>query len=354
MEAARALHTATALVNGKVLIAGGYDQTMATLASAEIYDPITGRFSPTDTMGYGRVAAAATLLNDGRVLMVGGQDAKGIAMASVEIYDPITGTFADTGSMLTARLNPTVTRLSDGRVLVAGGYEGTSHGQPLTSAELYQPETGTFVATGSMTTARRNHIATLLNDGNVLIVGGYNGEAVNAPELYNPREGTFKLVDSMSSPRRYPTATLLNNGGVLVAGGYERADGGALASTEIYRSVGQGSSASGGRFVASGSMQAGRGRHTATDLGNGKILITGGYDGQVPLGSAELYDIASCTTTATPSMTTPRWRHTETLLPDGRVLIAGGADATAALASAEIFTPYDRTPWATGLVPLQG
>jgi len=105
MEAARALHTATALVNGKVLIAGGYDQTMATLASAEIYDPITGRFSPTDTMGYGRVAAAATLLNDGRVLMVGGQDAKGIAMASVEIYDPITGTFADTGSMLTARPN---------------------------------------------------------------------------------------------------------------------------------------------------------------------------------------------------------------------------------------------------------
>jgi hypothetical protein len=239
-------------------------------------------------------------------------------------------------------------------VLVAGGYEGTSHGQPLTSAELYQPATGTFVATGSMTTARRNHIGTLLNDGNVLIVGGYNGAAVNAPELYNPREGTFKPADSMSTPRRYPSATLMKDGGVLVAGGYERADGGAQVSTEIYRPQGQGSSATGGSFVASGPMQAARGRHTATDLGNGRILITGGYDGQVPLASAELYDIARGTTTATPSMTTPRWRHTETLLPDGRVLIAGGADATVALASAELFTPYDRTPLIAGLVSLLG
>jgi len=354
MNTARALHTATALANGKVLIAGGYDQTLATLALAEIYDPIIGRFSPTDTMGYGRVAAAATPLKDGRVLMVGGQDASGIAMASVEIYDPITGTFTDTGSMLTARLNPTVTLLSDGRVLVAGGYEGTSHGQPLMSAEVYQPSTGTFVATGSMTTARRNHIATLLNDGNVLVVGGYNGTAVNAPELYNSREGTFMPADSMSTPRRYPSATLMNDGGVLVAGGYERADGGALVSTEIYRPQGQGSSAPGGSFVASGPMQGARGRHTATDLGNGRILITGGYDGQVPLASAELYTIARGTTTATPSMTTARWRHTETLLPDGRVLIAGGADATAALASAELFTPHDRAPLSMGLFTVQG
>ena len=354
MSTARSLHTATSLPNGTVLIAGGYDQTMATLASAELFDPVTGRFSSTDTMSHPRVAAGATQLNNGRILMVGGQDAMGIAMASAEIYDPITGLFSDTGSMLTARLNPTVTLLADGRVLVAGGYEGTSHGQPLASAELYQPDTGRFVATGSMTTARRNHTATHLKDGTVLIAGGYNGESVNSPELYNPRTGTFTNTAPMSAPRRYPSATLLSNGKVLMVGGYERADGGSLASTESYlRSPFYGFSKN-ARFIASGSLQIARGRHTATDLGNGSILIAGGYDGQIALASAELYDIARGTTTATPDMNTPRWRHTETLLPDGRVLIAGGADTTAALASAEIFTADNRSAWVVGLAPLIG
>ena len=142
MSSARSLHTATELPNGDVLIAGGYDTTLATLAtlaSAEIYDPITGLFTPTGSMGAARVAAEATQLRNGKILMVRGQDASGNALASVELFDPITGTFSPTGSLLTARLNPTVTLLGNGRVLVAGGYEGTSRGTPLASAEIYKP-----------------------------------------------------------------------------------------------------------------------------------------------------------------------------------------------------------------------
>lgn len=71
MSSARSLHTATELANGHVLIAGGYDRTLATLASAEIYDPITGLFTPTGSMGAARVAAEATQLRNGKILMVG-------------------------------------------------------------------------------------------------------------------------------------------------------------------------------------------------------------------------------------------------------------------------------------------
>jgi len=87
MASTRSLHTATALTNGTVLIAGGFDSTMATLASAEIYDPITGLFSATGVMSAARVAAEATRLRNGQVLMVGGQDASGNAIASVDLYD---------------------------------------------------------------------------------------------------------------------------------------------------------------------------------------------------------------------------------------------------------------------------
>lgn len=336
MSTQRSLHTATGLANGRVLIAGGYDKTMTTLSSAEIYDPLTRRFSTIKPMKYARVAASATRLKDGRVLMVGGQDAAGVGMASVEIYDPLTGSFTETGSMTIARLNPSVTLLDDGSVLVTGGNKGTSKSPALASAELYRPKTGTFEPTGSMTVARRNHPGTRLKNGNVLIVGGYNGEAVNAPEVYDPKTKLFTSVAAMSTPRRYPSATPLKNGDVLVIGGYAKAEGSPLASAETYK---QSSNAGAGGFVAAGSLLTARGRHTASDLGKGKILIAGGWDGTTALASAELYDTLRGTSSATAPMTTPRWRHTETLLPNGSVLIAGGADANNALASAEIFTP---------------
>lgn len=337
MTSARSLHTATKLSNGSVLIAGGYDSTTATLATAEIYDPVTGIFTPTGSMGAGRVGAEATKLRDGRILMVGGQEASGNAIASVELYDPITGLFSSTGSLLTPRFNPTVTLLKDGRVLVAGGYEGTSQGTPLATSEIYKPKAGRFEGTGSLGTPRRNATATRLRDGTVLVAGGYNGEAVNAPELFNPRTGSFGTTAEMSTPRRYPTANLLPGGEVLITGGFATAEGDPLNSSDRYVRSRWPWLTGTGRFIKSGTMHQARGRHTATKVNNKAILIAGGYDGVEPLASAELYDIKRQTFQEVGPMQTARYRHTATQLDNGIVLIAGGSDASGALATAELF-----------------
>lgn len=339
MLSARALHTATALAIGIVLIAGGYDASASSLNSAELYDPITGLFEATGSMASERVAAEAVRLRGGSILIVGGQDTNGAAIASVELYDPITGLFSPTGPLQTARLNPTVTRLKDGRVLVAGGYGGASGDVPLATAEIYDPESGRFKETDAMSTARRNATSSRLRDGSILVAGGYNGEAVNAPEIFNPRTERFTRADEMSSARRYPTATLLPGGEVWLAGGFATAKGNPLNSSERFQSSGWSWLKGAGRFVTSGNMATARGRHTATRLGQKSVLIAGGLDGVKPLASAELYDIASQTFSTTSSMQTPRYRHTATPLPNGMVLIAGGADESVALATAELFDP---------------
>jgi multimeric flavodoxin WrbA len=174
LNTARASHTSTVLNNGMVLIAGGYNGNV--LASAELYNPATGTFTPTGSLKTARLYHTATLLNNGRVLIVGGNAENGNILASAELYNPATGTFTPTGSLNTARELHTATMIQgamiNGMVLIAGG-QGS--GGALASAELYNPTTGTFAATGSLNTARLYHTATLLNNGTVLIAGGYDG-----------------------------------------------------------------------------------------------------------------------------------------------------------------------------------
>jgi hypothetical protein len=225
--------------------------------------------------------------------MVGGQDSNGTALSSVEIYDPASGHFSPAGDLTISRLNSTATTLADGNVLVTGGYSGaingSSSGIPLASAELYNPSNNSWQAVGSMGTTRRNHTATLLNDGTVLVAGGYNGTYINAPELYNPTLQTFTPTPtSMAGPRRYPSATKLPSGQVLLVGGFMSTANGALATTETYNPT---SSTS---FSPAASMNRARGRHTATSLADGNhLLIAGGYDGSATLSSAEIYEIAA-------------------------------------------------------------
>jgi hypothetical protein len=297
-----------------------------------------GTFSPTGSpvagRGYGHTT---TRLSDGRVLIAGG-NAPGndgyTAQTSAELYDPKTGTFSPTGSMATARSHQTATLLSDGRVLIAGGWNGSTS---QSSAELYDPKTGTFSPTGSMATARDFHTATLLADGGVLVAGGGDpNDAKNVPltsaERYDPATGKFNSTGSMAMAHADDTATLLSDGRVLIAGG--RALSGFQASAELY-------DAKMGTFSPTGSMTTARDSHTATLLADGRVLIAGGFDSSATHASAELYNPKNGAFSPTGSMKTERSSHTATLLADGSVLIDGGDGGSGAATSAELYDPKD-------------
>ncbi len=169
-----------------------------------------------------------------------------------------------------------------------------------------------WTATGSMTTTRWDHTATLLPSGTVLVAGGQDndGNYLSSAELFDGTS-SFAATGSMTTARYYHTATLLPSGKVLVAGG--DAGSGSLPSAELF----DGTSS----FAATGSMTTARDSHTATLLPSGKVLVAGGEGGAS--SSAELFDGTS-SFTATGSMTTARSFHTATLLPSGRVLLTGG------------------------------
>jgi hypothetical protein len=229
MTAGRIRPSATLLANGKVLVAGG-DSEATSLASADLYDPVTGTWAPTGAMTQARMPDTATLLSNGEVLVT--------SIGSAELYDPVTGSWAVTGAMVEWRGSATATLLPDGRVLVAGGYSPGIHASPLASAELYDPVTGSWTATGAMIEARDTAAATLLSDGRVLVVGGCAlcvGGGMSSAELYDPRSGTWTATAPMLEPRRFFTVTLLSDGTVLAAGGGRLAGALDLTSAEVYK-----------------------------------------------------------------------------------------------------------------------
>ena len=326
----RSGYTATLLSNGKVLVAGGEDESNSFLASAELYDPASGAWTPTGSMGTARFGHAATLLPNGKVLITGGDnwgdvDSIDGFYASAELYDPATGVWSPTGSMGTARSGHTATLLSNGKVLVAGG-EGTNSFSA--SAELYDPATGNWTTTGSMATWRYIHTATLLSNGKVLVAGG--DDDVTA-ELYDPATGTWTLTGSLATGSLATvqayynfTATLLPNGKVLVAGGNSSDPDtypSFVASAELYDPAT-------GTWTPTGSMATPHTVHTATLLPNGKVLVVGGYATNVTiLASAELYDPATGAWSPAGSLADVRAYQTATLLPNGKVLVLGGNNA---------------------------
>ena len=220
LSTTRYYHTATLLENGKVLVAGGTGSSDIQ-ASAEIYDPARGIWSATGSMHQHRFAHTATLLPNGKVLVAGGYSSGYLNTA--ELYDLVAGTWDTTGSFTTRRYAHTATLLPNGKVLIAGGYyfDGTLNHYP-TSAELYDPVAGTWANTGSLTSGRTGHTATLLSSGQVLVAGGYNGSTyLSSVELYDPATGTWTTTTASLSPaRQFHTATLLPNGQVLLAGGF--------------------------------------------------------------------------------------------------------------------------------------
>lgn len=301
-----------------------------------------GSFVVTGSLNTPRLQHTATLLSNGKVLFAGGVDANGNPLTSAELFDPTTGTFAATGSMNTGRTTHIATLLQNGKVLVAGG-AGSSGA--LSSAELYDPASGTFTSTGGMNHAHSEFTATLLNNGKVLIAGGSDSNGQTAiSELYDPAAGTFSLTGSLNTGRYNQTATLLNSGKVLIAGGFIN-NTGEIASAELYDPTA-------GTFTATGNMNASRYGQSATLLQNGKVLIAGGA-ANGPLNSAELYDPAAGTFTATGNLNAARVGDTASLLNNGTVLLAGGEStpingSANVVATAELYDPTAGTFAFTG------
>jgi hypothetical protein len=233
--------------------------------------------------------------------------------------------------MVVARSGHVAALLPNGQVLIAGGVDTPTNGTSISTAEVYNPTTGTFSLIGTMTAARRyittSGEAVLLDDGRVLIAGGIGaGQAVlDSAELFGPTG--FSATGPMSNARFLHATALLESGEVLVAGGGTTA--GVLNTADLF--------SPGGSFSPTGPMTTPRLAHTATLLPDGQVLIVGGSNASGFLASAELYNTANGNFTLTGSMATPRRDHIAVLLPTGDVLVAGGEDSNDAFATAELY-----------------
>jgi hypothetical protein len=320
MSVARGHMTATLLENGRVLVVGGSQES-----TTELYDPPTATWIPGGVLNEPRWLHAVVRLADGRVLVAGG----GAYTPTAELYDPATNRWTPTGSMSVDRYDFTATLLRDGRVLVVGGYSLSSVGRSTELAELYDPATGRWTLTGSLRTPRRNHTATLLPNGTVLVAGGFNSDGwLRSAEVYDPVRGRWSRVAPMTTAREHASAILLGNGRVLVAGGGNPS---ALRSAELY-------DPSSGKWSATGTMNGYGG--TAALLQDGRVLVA-------CCDAADVYSPATGTWTETGPMVYPYASAGAALLPNGQVLYAGGGkvkycgqySCSEPVADAELYTP---------------
>ena len=314
LQVARCGGTATLLTSGKVLVVGGSNggdctgDTVATLGTAELYDPVTGSWTVTGSLKQPRTNHTATLLPSGLVLVVGGQVASPghfQTISTAELYDPVSGSWSSTGTPTAQRVYHTATLLQNGKVLVAGGCCAAS-GAPA-SAELYDPSTGTWSGTGNLVAGRFWHTATLLRNGKVLVAGGLlyapatMGQIKGSAELYDSVTGAWSATGELNNDRAQHTATLLPDGRVLVASGESPYDdyGGTPGTAEIYDPITA-------RWSDTGNLGAIRNGHTATLLPGGKVLVVGGVYFSTS-NRAELYDSASGSWTPSGGLTVPRF-----------------------------------------------
>ena len=294
----RKYHTATLLQDGTVLVAGGLPEDDASasftvLNEAERFNPATGAFSPVGTMAQARTGHAAVLLQNGKVLLTGGNAtwAPGLATtpiaatATAELWDPASGQFTLLGAAMTMpRRNHTATLLANGQVLICGGLEGAaaSYGDILNTAELFDPVAGTFTATTApMTVARQAHSAVALQDGTVLLLGGVAYDALLNPYGI-PNAEVFTLTgtppflaagSALATGRGQAGVALLPNGQVFVAGGLGPA-GTWLQTTELYTPAS-------GTFGLSALMGQAVPYPVGALLANGQVVVIGMGDTEV-------------------------------------------------------------------------
>jgi hypothetical protein len=318
---------------------------LVALGSGACWGADPGAWLPPIKMVMPRSPASVTLLTDGTVLVAGGGGVKKGTFADLEtaeMFDPQTNAFTATGPMHFTRFNHSAVRLLDGRVLIVGGsWEAKS-----AAAELFDPTTKTFSLAGALPWVGAGMSATLLLDGRVLIAGGgdlgNNNSALARSLLFDPATGQFIATGALTVSRIGHAAVRLADGKVVILGGVDDKDP-AATRVEVYDPVT-------GAFSAQGTLTTPRANPTATLLSDSKILITGGYQSNaknpkaapVVLDSVEIYDPATGHSQIAGAMSVPRWEHQAIALPDGRVLLAGGFTNLSSLAitrTVDLFDP---------------
>jgi hypothetical protein len=307
------------LLDGRVLIAGGCteDSCEGITASTELLDPATGASTPGPDMVQPRVGQGAVLLPDGRVLMIGGFQ-PGTVTAATELFDPASNTFSAGPNLIEARADAVVVLLRDGSVLVAGGFAAHTS---IASVELLDPELTSFRPTGAMSTPRTGHGGALLPDGRVIVIGGNTrgdtGALLASAEAYDPSSGTWSATGSMSVRRHKHAVVALADGRVLVVGGSNEQDAfGQYRSAEVY-------DASTGMFTATGNMAAARYKISGAviRLVDGRVLVAGGSR------VAEVFDPANGRFDEVPGDVDTGFSFSGAArLQDGTVLVSGGYD----------------------------
>ena len=319
----RALHTATLLEDGTVLIAGGITgRPFTAIDSSEIFDPTTGSFSSSGTMTVARKQGLATRLADGRVLIVGGRS-KGtepfplslaglareilnFAVDRAEIYDPKTKSFNSVGSI--GMVPYSATLLDNGTVLLVGE----------TATTLFDPQKGTFTPAAKPPTALYPHASLKLKDGRVLIAcGGMNEEESKVTYIYDPKHDRFARTGDMLNRLFTCDAVLLSDGRALVTG--ENGDTNDVA--ELY-------DPQTGTFNFAGEPTFHLTNPVPSKLDGGRVLVTSIATPSYPIRKdgvvAQLYNTKSNTFELIGEIPPDRSGYTSTTLPDGSVLIAGG------------------------------
>ncbi len=431
MAIGRAGTHAVLLGDGRVLIVGGpavwgLEDVSDDSAMAELWDPATGAWHTTESLNKPRGDFVVVPLADGRVLVTGGVNQTRQSYSSTYVYDPRPGheTWSKAGLLDTARTAPAAAALPDGRVLVAGGYyhveptfgrdaapkavlaayrpaslpeTGSSGsrladvgppnvGSALATAEVFDPATGSWSATGPLTFARFGAAAVTLADGRILVVGSLGSDqgvtvddrAYDSAEIYDPETGRFSLAgrlpdidrsalekqgvpgsnpvpDGNPQPTDNGTLVALNDGGAVLvghAGWWKHAgditrsfrfDARAGSWTEIgqtYIFVGEP-----GRVpLVTPGVRRPTGALVAR-LPDGRVLVAGGVEAYVdypdpfPTAAAELYDPATDTWSPLPPMPEARAGGAAVVLTDGSVLLVGGYNDSIVLTSAIRFVP---------------
>jgi hypothetical protein len=334
----RSEHASAALADGRVLVTGG--QTGGTvLASCEITLPSYTGFVTTSAMSTPRYGHTLTPLANGLVLAVGGRatNTGNTVLASAEVYNPSNGLWSPVASPSIGRTRHIAVLLPSGRVLVAGGYGENGY---LTSSEIYNPANNSWTSAATLATARAGHTAVLLPNGRVLVAGGRNSAvALASAEVYHPLSDDWISTASMANARRDHTLTLVGDI-ALAVGGH---DGTAtVAGAERYDPAT-------GQWSPAGLLQTPRMQHAAAALNAEAMLVVGGFaslgDGGDTIGSAEIYHATTNAWMSTGGLASPRREFTAHPATASRVLVVGGTNlGSSTVASAEIFNPATTAP----------